>query len=266
MALGIAFVVPTPSEARPNRSHGKVVKQKKTTEQLYAHRCQVYNDNRKYKRSKYRGWKVYCDKLAALKQKQNTTNTTQQNYQYLQNAYLTNEDDNSAAAFFRRDQMRMAGVNTNQVSEQVVRPANKKAPNRNTWFKSNPVAIAKNYEGLNARRNRQALKTLLTVDPARIPWCAAFANAMLTRAGYEGTGSLMARSFLNYGSVTYNPSEGDIAVFKRGRSKTAGHVGFYVGEQVINGKKYILTLGGNQSRSVTVAHIPASKLLGYRKI
>ena len=139
-------------------------------------------------------------------------------------------------------------------------------------FAPDPVRIAREWEGYNARKNRQDLIKMLSdgndmkVDPARIPWCAGFVNAILSRAGYEGTGSLMARSFLGYGIPTTYPREGDIAVFSRGKNSSAGHVGFYVGEETLDGVKYIKVLGGNQNREVSVAYYPANKLLGYRKL
>jgi uncharacterized protein (TIGR02594 family) len=139
-------------------------------------------------------------------------------------------------------------------------------------FAPDPVRIAREWEGYNARKNRQDLIKMLSdgndmkVDPARIPWCAGFVNAILSRAGYEGTGSLMARSFLGYGIPTTYPREGDIAVFSRGKNSSAGHVGFYVGEETVDGVKYIKVLGGNQNKEVSVAYYPANKLLGYRKL
>lgn len=142
----------------------------------------------------------------------------------------------------------------------------------NPIITSDPVRIAREWEGLNTRKDRTDLTKLLSdgndmrVDPVRIPWCAAFANAVLSKAGYHGTGSLLARSFLGYGIATKYPREGDIVVFARGRSKTAGHVGFYVGEETLDGVKYIKVLGGNQNKEVSVAYYPADKLLGYRKL
>lgn len=91
-------------------------------------------------------------------------------------------------------------------------------------------------------------------------WCAAFANAMVKRGGREGTGSLLARSFLKWGVELKTPRLGCIAVFKRGNSTWQGHVGFYVGETAT----HIRVLGGNQSNAVNVRSYPKSKLLGYR--
>jgi uncharacterized protein (TIGR02594 family) len=135
-----------------------------------------------------------------------------------------------------------------------------------------PLRVAKQWEGYHAQRNRSELRNLLTkgnqgtIDPVKIPWCAAFANAILKQTGREGTGSLQARSFLGYGIATKYPREGDIAVFSRGRNRAAGHVGFYMGETIIDGVKYILVLGGNQNKEVNVTHYPASRLLGFRSL
>ncbi|MBK8086018.1 MAG: hypothetical protein IPK28_20525 [Devosia sp.] len=59
------------------------------------------------------------------------------------------------------------------------------------------------------------------IKAASVAWCAAFKGAMLRRAGYQGSGSLAARSYLDYGEVIEpnNAKRGDIAIFKRG---TAG--------------------------------------------
>lgn len=133
------------------------------------------------------------------------------------------------------------------------------------------LAEAKQWVGTTAQRDRKELKNLMAsadvgpVDPLRIPWCAGFANAVLVRNGYQGTGSLMARSFLNYGTYTRNPTEGDIVVLRRGRSQYTGHVGFFVGYEYQDGTKYVKVLGGNTNRSVDVGYYPVAKVLGYRK-
>jgi uncharacterized protein (TIGR02594 family) len=131
---------------------------------------------------------------------------------------------------------------------------------------------AKRWEGKAAMANRQELKTLLTehnnqpVDPARIPWCAAFANAILNRLGYEGTGSLMARSFLALHTKTKQPEIGDIVVLKRGRDGASGHVGFFEGFEEVDGVKYVKVFGGNTEKMVTTGWYPVKAVLGYRKI
>ncbi|WP_045836055.1 TIGR02594 family protein [Hyphomicrobium sp. 99] len=99
-----------------------------------------------------------------------------------------------------------------------------------------------------------------SVESEETPWCAAFAGAMLKRAGCEGTGSLLARSYLDWGISLDEPRFGAVAVLARGDDPTAGHVGFVIGA---TGEKLYL-LGGNQSDAVTVAPFDAARLLGFR--
>lgn len=93
-----------------------------------------------------------------------------------------------------------------------------------------------------------------------IPWCSAFVNFCIQQAGGKGTRSAMARSFLGWGIETKNPKEGDIVVFKRGQSKSKGHVAFVVEVTPL----YIKCLGGNQSDSVCIQKYNKSLLLGFR--
>ncbi len=92
-------------------------------------------------------------------------------------------------------------------------------------------------------------------------WCAAFLNAMLRRAGYAGTGSLAARSFLTWGEKLTKPKIGCIVVFKRGNSTWQGHVGFVVGITATT----LQVLAGNQGNAVSIQPFPIdSSVLGYR--
>lgn len=94
------------------------------------------------------------------------------------------------------------------------------------------------------------------------PWCAAFVGAVLEKAGYKGTGSLAARSYLNWGQKVSRPQYGDIVVFWRGKkSGWQGHVGFFIKET----KSYIYVLGGNQANEVNVSRYSKSRLLGFRR-
>jgi uncharacterized protein (TIGR02594 family) len=149
----------------------------------------------------------------------------------------------------------------------------RKAAKITAAVEATPVAEAQKWVGTLAKRDRNELKVLMTnnaqvgytVDPLRTPWCAGFANAMLVSTGYQGTGSLLARSFLNYGVTTHSPNEGDIVVLRRGHNGYSGHVGFFVGYEYYRGQQYVRVLGGNTRRSVDVGHYPASRVLGYRK-
>jgi uncharacterized protein (TIGR02594 family) len=93
-----------------------------------------------------------------------------------------------------------------------------------------------------------------------IPWCSAFVNWCVQKAGGKGTKSGMARSWLNWGNEVKEPKPGDIVIFSRGTKKWTGHVAFVV--EV--GTLFIKCLGGNQGDSVSYEHYRKSKVLGYR--
>jgi uncharacterized protein (TIGR02594 family) len=96
------------------------------------------------------------------------------------------------------------------------------------------------------------------------PWCSAFVNWCLTQAGYEGTNSALARSWLNWGQPITEPRKGCIVVFKRGAG--FGHVAFYLDET----DTHIKVMGGNQLNpetniyEVSEKYYPKTDFLGYR--
>ena len=158
------------------------------------------------------------------------------------------------------------------VVEKTSKPTKPVVTCRFSECKNSVYEEAKRWEGKAAMANRQELKALLTdhnnqpVDPARIPWCAAFANAILNREGYSTTGSLAARSFLALNHKTKDPQVGDIVITKRGRSNATGHVGFFEGFEEVDGVRYVKVFGGNTDRSVSTGWFPVTAVLGYRKV
>lgn len=102
------------------------------------------------------------------------------------------------------------------------------------------------------------------IDPRETPWCAAFVNSVLKEGGQKGTGSLAARSFLDYGQEKKlgEASKGDIAVFRRGNDETKGHVGFI--DHISEDGKTVYVLGGNQGNQVSIKPYPTASLLGVR--
>lgn len=133
---------------------------------------------------------------------------------------------------------------------------------------ANPLDIAASALGLDERGKRAALSDYLStgganLDPATTAWCAAFVNATLQKAGQKGTGSNMARSFMDWGQAVDKPQRGDIAVFSRGDANGPyGHVGFFEG---YNPDGTIRVLGGNQGDAVSVASYSPDRLLGFRR-
>ncbi|PCG08685.1 hypothetical protein COA17_11045 [Sphingomonas ginsenosidimutans] len=101
----------------------------------------------------------------------------------------------------------------------------------------------------------------ISIDPEKTAWCAAFVNAVLAGQGIKGTGSLAARSFLNYGTATNRPTQGDIVVLRRGTGGQ-GHTGFYAGTDA---RGRVLVTGGNQDNGVSTAPFARSEVLGFRR-
>lgn len=128
--------------------------------------------------------------------------------------------------------------------------------------------LAGRQVGLNERDQHAALQDYLktggaSLDPAQTAWCAAFVNASLGQAGMQGTGSNLARSFMDWGEATTSPQAGDIAVFSRGDPNGQyGHVGFFEG---YNPDGSIRVLGGNQGDAVSVSSYSPDRLLGFRR-
>ena len=92
-------------------------------------------------------------------------------------------------------------------------------------------------------------------------WCSAFVNWCVEQAGYAGTDSAWARSWLSWGKKAKRPRRGCIVVLERPCAEGGcGHVGFYIG---VSGAKVKL-LGGNQSDSVCISEYPRSRVLSYR--
>lgn len=95
------------------------------------------------------------------------------------------------------------------------------------------------------------------------PWCAAFMNHGLEKAGIKGSGKLNARSFLKVGKKTTKPQLGDIVVFWREKPESwKGHVGFYITER----DGFVYCLGGNQQDQVKISAYKLDRVLDYRRV
>lgn len=81
-----------------------------------------------------------------------------------------------------------------------------------------------------------------------IAWCAAFVGSCLKNTGYGNTGSLAARSYLNFGErVAVNEIQpGDIVIWTRGGATWQGHV------EIVAKKRglFLDVIGGNVSNQV----------------
>lgn len=130
------------------------------------------------------------------------------------------------------------------------------------WF---PIALGElgvrevAGDGDNPRVVEYHAATTLRSTQDETPWCSAFVNWCMSRAGVTPTGSAMARSWLAWGAA-WSLETGAVAVLSRGTNPAQGHVGFVVGWDA----ESVWLLGGNQSDAVTVARFPLSRLLAVR--
>ncbi len=142
------------------------------------------------------------------------------------------------------------------------------------------MAIAEKEKGVieipgkeNSPRVVEYLKTVTNIGPTwtsvdETPWCSAFVNWCVEKAGYAGTKSALSTSWLKWGKATTKPVKGCLAVFQR--EGGGGHVGFFIEEVPTYTEIYVKVLGGNQEHAdtqigeVNEKHYRKSKLLGYR--
>lgn len=101
--------------------------------------------------------------------------------------------------------------------------------------------------------------TTLKATDDETAWCSSFANWSLLKSGVRGTGSAMARSFLDWGTPLPTPREGCIVVFRRGQAPK-GHVAFFLEFDA----SMVRVLGGNQGNRVSIASFPRADVLGFR--
>lgn len=104
--------------------------------------------------------------------------------------------------------------------------------------------------------------TTLKATTDEISWCSSFVNWVMEQAGFEGTDSAAARSWLEWGQECPGPAPWAIVVFWRGSPKSwKGHVGFVV-DVLRSGD--LRVWGGNQSDQVCARVYDDARLLGYR--
>jgi len=91
------------------------------------------------------------------------------------------------------------------------------------------------------------------------PWCGTFVAAVLREAGHALPQHwYRARAWATWGTALAGPALGAVVVYER---KGGGHVGFVVGTDE---RGRIVTLGGNQGNSISVAPFERDRVLAFR--
>jgi len=91
-----------------------------------------------------------------------------------------------------------------------------------------------------------------------IPWCALYANMVLTKVGIKGTETLWALDWDKWGTKLGGPAVGAFAPMKR---DGGGHIVIVVGKDQHGN---LMCLGGNQSDQVSIIPFPANRPLSFR--
>ena len=96
-----------------------------------------------------------------------------------------------------------------------------------------------------------------------LAWCSAFINWCAKKAGFDYTGKLNARSWLDIGKQIIKPAKGDLVIFwRKNLYGPFGHVGLFIRET----KSFIYVLGGNQNNQVGIKAYPKKQFLEYRRL
>ncbi|MFC5475781.1 TIGR02594 family protein [Paraherbaspirillum soli] len=113
----------------------------------------------------------------------------------------------------------------------------------------------------NARITEYHADTNIRGYDDKASWCSSFVNWCLAEVGIRGTGSALARSWLEWGQALDQPQLGCIAVLSRDDPASwRGHVGFFLRTDA----QYVYLLGGNQLDQVCELAYPLADVLGYR--
>lgn len=136
------------------------------------------------------------------------------------------------------------------------------------------VDLASSLIGSSESANRLDINAFLSkggvdIDAAQTAWCAGFVNSALKQIGVDGSGSLTANSFMNWGNGV-DPSQilrGDVLVQSRGlaANQPGGHVGFATGQSRMSGGQLQLEmLSGNYRNGVGTGWVNATDIQARR--
>jgi len=126
-------------------------------------------------------------------------------------------------------------------------------------------------DGDNKRIVEYHASTSLKATKDEVPWCSSFVNWCIVQAGFKGTNSAAAKSWIKWGQELLMPEIGCVCIIRqRGKgadSATGSSSGYHVAFWISEGDGLIHLLGGNQSDQVKISRFKMSsyEILGYRR-
>ena len=134
------------------------------------------------------------------------------------------------------------------------------------WMQIAEAELGIHEDSLPGHNNQRILEyhktTTLKATTDEVAWCSSFVNWVMTRAGYHGTNSALAKSWLDWGGTLRAPKVGAITVIrKKGATSdvaTGSTTGFHVAFYVSSTPTHIRLLGGNQGDQVKYSSFPMS--------
>jgi uncharacterized protein (TIGR02594 family) len=141
----------------------------------------------------------------------------------------------------RRDQPESLSPDVSRANANYVVGGPRTAGFGNAVGSASVLSLARRYRGTNPTGHSRA-------------WCAIFANMILARTGYRGSGSAAARSFAQYGRPASGPAPGVIAVWPH-------HVGFVVRAE---DPSHIRVISGNHNHRVDESTYSTRSVMAFR--
>lgn len=114
--------------------------------------------------------------------------------------------------------------------------------------------------------------TTLHAMEDEVPWCASFVNWCIEQAGFKGTSSALAKSWLNWGHAIRSPVMGCVCVIRKKQkdlfqdTATGSYSGYHVAFWLAEKDNRVHLLGGNQSDQVKMSsfNLESYEIISYR--
>jgi uncharacterized protein (TIGR02594 family) len=147
-------------------------------------------------------------------------------------------------------------------------------PAHGSWLDIAKVELGVHEDALAGHHTQRILEyhetTTLKATTDETPWCSSFVNWVMKKAGWKGTNSAAARSWLDWGTGLPDAREGAVTVIKKKNATsdaaTGSTSGFHVAFYIASLPGHVRLLGGNQADQVKYSNfsLEAYDVKGYR--